>query len=210
MPRVLTIVLLMVFSSLYAQREINNRLINFRLGYTIEQLFHKSLIDDINDTSTKKFDLVTQMPSISYAHEFILGNVLSIGGTVGFQYMNVFYGAKHFGSTYFFASVDPRVSIFTRLRFEYYMKLHIGATIWTHDISQLNDRGQRLFPGRANFFTGVTLGGFNFFLNERWGINIELSIWSPELAAIGLTYRFYRGKLPKIQGDEDDEKGKSP
>ena len=206
MLRILTTILFCCCISGFGQEEINNRLINFRIGYTFEQIKHKALINDVNDTATVPFRFIHQMPSISYAHEFVLNETFSLGGTVGFDYMNVFKGDQHFGSSFFFVSVDPRLSLFTRIRFEYYMKLRVGLTIWTHDLTQLDDLGRRLFPGRANFYTGITLGGFNYFVNERWGLNLELSIWSPELIAVGLTYRFWRGKLPKIQGQDDGGK----
>lgn len=203
MSHFLLLYVLLSTSCMFGQEQVNNRLINVRIGYTYEQIEHSALIKDINDTAKVPFRLVHQMPSFSYAHEFVLSPIFSLGGTIGFDYMNVFRGDRHFGSSFFFASVDPRLSLFSRERFEYYMKLRVGLTIWTHDLSQLDDFGRRMFPERANFFTGITLGGFNFFLNERWGVNLELSIWSPELVAAGLTYRFRRDRSAKKEAKKN-------
>ena len=45
-----------------------------------------------------------------------------------------------------------------------------------------------------------------FFLPDKLGLNLELSIWSVEMATFGLTYRFFHGELPDIQNEGPDTK----
>ena len=186
----------------FGQQEVFNRTINLKLGYSWEQFTLQNLIKEINDTSLSKFEMVSQTPTISYTHEYTLNPVISLAGNVGFQYMNVFYKNQHFGSPYFWISIAPKITLFSRERFEYYMKLHLGGSFWRHDLNSLSDHLRKFFPERANFFTGITLGGFNYFFKPKWGLNLELSVFSPQMVEFGLTYRFYKGKLPDIQGNE--------
>ena len=62
---------------------------------------------------------------------------------------------------------------------------------------------RRLFPEKVNLFTGVTLGGFNYYISDHLGLNLELSIWAPEMATLGITYRFFHGDLPTIQENQE-------
>jgi len=120
--------------------------------------------------------------------------------------LNVNYGDEFFGSTYFYNFINTRVKVVSRPSFEYYLKLSLGATIYTHDIKALSDHQRKFFPGRVNFSTGVTIVGLNFFHGNKWGANIELSVLSPELISLGLTYRFWQGYLPNILGKVDGYK----
>lgn len=175
------------------------------MGISNEQIDFKNSVNALNDTSLFKYEFVSWSPTFSYTHEFVIGPVLSLSGKVGFQYINLFYNDTHYGSPYAHVSVNPRVSIFYRRGFEYYMKLSVGVSFLMHQNDIIPQYHERYFPDRVNFFTGVTLGGFNYFVSDNWGLNLELSIWSPELATFGVNYRFFRGIPPKIIDYEDEE-----
>lgn len=192
---------LIVFNTGFSQY---NRLIKVNTGVSSEQFEHKQIANAINDTGAIKMDYLSWSPTISYTHEIMLGQILSISGNIGFQYMNIYYGPDHYGSPYMYASINPQVSLFYRKGFEYYVKFRIGSSFYFHSPELLPDPAQRIMPNTVNIFTGVTLGGFNYFINDNIGINLELSIWSPELATFGVSYRFYRGELPKVQGENQE------
>ncbi len=197
----LTVILLVMFSVVNGQ--IHNRLIKVNLGISSEQIDLKNDIAAFNDTSSHKFEFVSKSPTISYTHEFILGNILSISGKAGFQYMNIYYDHQYYGSPLVFLSVNPALSLFYRNKFEYYIKLQVGATYWLNKPELLTDLTRRIFPEDFRVFTGVTIGGFNYYFSEKMGANLELSLWSPELVTFGLSYRFFRGEIPSIQELQD-------
>jgi hypothetical protein len=197
--------ILFLFFSTLANAQVYDRLLTLKLGYTSVQLDHLNIVNGFNDTSeTHSFELVTQMPSIAYSHELrFIGNAMSLSGCLGWQYMNIYYDHKPFGTQYFFLSAEPKLTIVERKKFDYYVKLKAGISVWTHKFETLSGQAQRLFPGRTKFFTGVTLIGLNLFLDDHWGLNTEVSILSPELVTFGATYRFYSKELPKIQGQAE-------
>jgi hypothetical protein len=179
--------------------QIHNRVLKINSGVSYEQFGHKNIFAVINDTSAHQFEMVTVLPTISYSHEFVMNDVISLGGRVGFQYMNAYYDDQHYGTPYAWISANTIISVFYRKGFEYYVKLQAGLTFWFHHPEIITDQMRRLFPDHVNLFTGVTLGGFNYFITDNLGLNLELSIWSPEMATLGLSYRFYKGELPEIQ-----------
>jgi len=197
MHRCLT--LLFFVLGLHANGQIHNRVLKFSAGVSYDQYTRRNLFDSMNDTSANKFEHVTAMPTMAYSHEFVINDVLSMSGRLGFQYLNEYYNNQYFGSPYLFLSVNPQVSVFYRRGFEYYVKLQAGITCWFQQTDLLTDQQKRYFPDRVNLFTGVTLAGFNFFVSDHLGLNLELNIWSPELATFGITYRYYKGELPEIQ-----------
>ncbi|MCH2234377.1 MAG: hypothetical protein MK078_09005 [Crocinitomicaceae bacterium] len=189
------------------QAQIHNRLLQLNTGITNEQFDFRNATTAINDTSQYKYEYVSWSPSISYTHEFALGSVLSMSGKVGFQYQNLFYNHTHYGGAFTYASFNPRITVFYRRGFEYYIKLAVGISIFMHKDDVIHKEHERYFPERVNFFTGVTLGGFNYFLSDHWGINAEFSIWSPEMLTFGVNYRFFRG-IPQEPIDyENNEEG---
>ena len=192
-----TLLLLLTLNSGFSQ--FHNRMIKVSSGVSYDQFRRKNLFEALNDTSSQEFDFVTAMPLIAYSHEFVLNNVLSFSGRLGFQYTNEYYNHTYFGSPLLYLSVNPQVSVFYRKGFEYYVKLQAGITFWFSHLELLNDQQKRFFPDKVNFFTGVTLGGFNYFINDKLGLNLEINLWSPELATFGITYRYYKGELPVIQ-----------
>ena len=139
---------------------------NGSLGYTSEHLDHLRLQKNINDTGAVKMDFLSWTPSISYSHEFIFGKVLSLSATGGFQYMNLYYGSEHYGAPFFYVTANPHVSIFYRKNFEFYMKLQVGASFYIHNRDVLPENVRRFAPRPVNLVTGVTVGGFNFFLTR--------------------------------------------
>lgn len=193
-----------VFFCLITQAQPYNRLIKLNVGYSGEQLDHRQYANAINDTGAVKFEFVSWSPSLSYTHEIMFGQVLSVSANVGYQYMNMFYGHQHYGGQYFYISLNPQVTLFHRKKFEYYVKLRAGATFYLHNPEVIPEPTRRLLPNTVNMFTGVTLGGFNYFITEKIGLNLELSIWSPEMATFGVSYRFYRGEIPEIQNSNEN------
>lgn len=183
--------------------QLHNRLVKFNIGYTSAQISYQQDIKTFNDTSTHQFEMVTQLPSISYTHEFIISDILSISGKGGFQYMNLFYDHSHYGGSIIYFSINPALSIIYRNKFEYYIKLQAGVNYWMSKSDLLGDVSKRIFPEKINVFTGVTIGGFNYYFSPKFGANLELSIWSPELISVGLSYRFFKGELPTIQEMQD-------
>lgn len=188
----------LVFNSL-SWGQLYNRLIKLNVGVTSEQIDLKNQIAYINDTSAIQFDFVSKSPAISYSHEFIFGNILSITGKAGFQYFNIYYNNTYFGSPYAYISAGPQFSLFSRKHFEYYMKFQVGVNYWFNNADALSPDIKRMIPNEPSIFTGVTIGGFNYYLTDSFGLNLELSIWQPELLTFGLTYRFYHGEKPSIQ-----------
>ncbi len=179
--------------------QIHNRLVKINIGCTSAQLGYADDIKNFNDTSKYQFEMVTQLPSLSYTHEFIISNVLSISGKAGFQYLNLFYDNQYYGGSIAYLSINPALSIFYRNKFEYYIKLQAGVNYWMVNTSVLDDVSRNVFPEKFNIFTGVTIGGFNYYFSPKLGANLELSIWTPELISVGLSYRFFKGELPTIQ-----------
>ncbi|MBK9193018.1 MAG: hypothetical protein IPM77_16805 [Crocinitomicaceae bacterium] len=174
-------------------------MIKFSTGVSYDQFTRKNLFAAMNDTSANEFEMVTAMPVFAYSHEFVMNDVISFSGRVGFQYLNEYYNNQYYGSPFIMLSVNPQISVFYRRGFEYYVKLQAGMSFWFQHTEVLSDQQKRYFPDKVNFFTGVTLGGFNFFVSDHVGLNLELNLWSPEMAAFGITYRFFRGELPEIQ-----------
>ncbi|MFT5824403.1 MAG: hypothetical protein ACI8ZM_005671 [Crocinitomix sp.] len=189
-----------LFITLISQSQIHNRLIKLNVGFTSEQINFKNDIINFNDTSNHQFEFVSKSPAISYTHEFLFGNIFSISGKVGFQYLNIFYDNQHYGSPLVYGSINPAVSVFYNGKFEYYVKLQFGCIYRFNKPELLSGVTVRLFPeNEPKFFAGVTLGGFNYYVSDKLGLNLELSIWSPELLTFGLSYRFFRGEIPTIQ-----------
>lgn len=194
---------MLLISRFYAFGQIHNRVIKLNAGVTYDQFAHKNLFESINDTSTHNFELVTAMPVVAYSHEFVANNVLSFSGRVGFQYLNEFYDYQHFGSSILFLSFNPQISVFYRRGFEYYVKLQVGGVYRFQKNDLLDDQMRRHFSDNLSVFTGVTLGGFNYFISDHLGLNLELNLWSPELATFGITYRYFRGELPEIESTKE-------
>ncbi|UKN01812.1 hypothetical protein K6119_18990 [Paracrocinitomix mangrovi] len=199
------LIIFTLFISLHTQAQSTyNRLIQFNAGFSKVHLDNIRIQNAINDTSAQKFEILSWTPTISYTHEFALGQIISVSGSVGFQYLNIYYGPDYYGAPYFYISANPKVSLFYRKGFEYYIKLRVGGSFFIHHPDVIPEPTRNLLPERANFFTGVTLGGFNYFINDKIGLNLELSIWSPEMATFGLTYRFLKGEQPTLQNDKQD------
>mgnify|MGYP000145849867 CR=1 FL=1 len=191
--------ILLLSISVFSFGQIHNRLVKINLGISGEQIEFKDDIKNFNDTSSHQFEFVSMSPTISYTHEFIFSNILSVSGKAGFQYLNIFYDNQHYGSSFGFLSINPALSLYYRKKFEYYIKLQVGVNYWFNKPELLPNITQRGFPEGINVFTGITIGGFNYYISNKLGLNLELSVWSPELVTFGLSYRFFRGEIPNIQ-----------
>ena len=198
-----TLFFILLFSLKGLNAQLHNRLIKFNVGMTTEEFAHKADIKAHNDTSDIKFEFVSKSPSLSYTHEYVFSNILSVSGKIGGQYMNIFFNDQHYGSPYIFASINPALSLIYRGNFEYYIKLQLGASYWFNTPELLPDISRRVFPENANVFTGVTFAGINYYVSDKLGLNLELSVWSPELVSFGLSYRYYKGGIPSIQEMQD-------
>ena len=199
------VIFFLLFSTTVSWAQPYNRLVRVNTGISSEQFDHMGIQNTINDTGAIKMEFVSWSPTLSYTHEVVFGQILSVSGSIGFQYMNLFYGHQHYGGSYFYTSINPQLVLFNRKKFEYYIKLRVGASFYIHNTEIIPDPVHDFLPRTVNMFTGVTLGGFNYFINERIGLNLELSIWSPEMATFGISYRFFKGELPKIQSYENEK-----
>lgn len=196
------LILALFIFQINANAQPYNRVIKLNMGISGEQFDHVAFSKIINDTGSVKMEFLSWSPTIAYSHEFIFGQILSVSGTVGFQYMNIYYGSQLYGAPYLWASVNPQLSLLYNKGFEIYAKLKVGTTIYIHHPEVIPEPINRLLPNTVNLFTGVT-AGFNYFINDKIGLNLELSIWSPELATFGINYRFFRGELPKKDPDNE-------
>jgi hypothetical protein len=190
---------LLLVVTFFASAQLHNRIIKFNVGVSSEQIDFKNSINGINDTSLHQFEFVSKSPIVTYSHEFLLGNIISFSGKAGFQYFNIYYDNQYYGSPFATLSINPQISVYNYNRFEYYVKLQVGVAYWFNHPELLSGQIARNFPEKATIFTGVTLGGFNYFITNKMGLNLELSLWSPELLTFGVSYRFFKGDKPSIQ-----------
>ena len=194
MKKMLFLSFILFSATSYSQ--IHNRMFKFNIGLSHEQFDFKNTVKVFNDTSlVNHFDHKYAAPVFSISEDFTLNQLFSISGTIGYQMFSTKYNNSNYGTHLFFGSINPQLSIFYRTGYEIYIKLKLGMIYRASKYSDLSDQTQRFFPEKFNLFTGVS-GGVNLFVNDNWGINVELSIWSPEFVNFGLTYRFFKGKMP--------------
>lgn len=184
-----------------SKAQIHNRMIKFNVGISKEQFGIKDEIIQFNDTSANQFTYHSSSPVFSLSEEFIFNERFSLGATIGYQYFDIDYNSSKIGYDLFFFTANPQLSIFYRKGFEYYIKLRAGLIYRNGKLDELPGQTQRHFPSTTNITTGVTLIGLNFFISNKWAINTEFSIWSTEWANLGISYRFFRGEMPKIEDD---------
>lgn len=177
-----------------------NQVSKLSIGYSNEHLDHYILKNGINDTGNVSLNFKGWSPSISYTHEFVFGDILSLCGNLGYQYMNLTYGNQKYGGSFMYFSAAPKVTLVHRLNFEYYMKLKVGGVIYFHEPDLIPEPARRFLPDKANIFTGVTLVGLDFLLANNLGLNVEVSVWSPEFITAGISYRFYGKELKGLKG----------
>jgi hypothetical protein len=191
-------VLMFIFFSSNIIGQVHNRMFKFNVGYSAEQSVIKNLVKTYNDTSiVGQFNMNSVLPVFSVSEDFAVNSRLSFSGTLGYQYFDIDYNNTNIGSHVLFASVNPQLSLFYRPGFEYYVKFRVGAIYRSGNRSDLTRSVSELLPQQFGFFTGLTLAGINIFPHEKWGINAEFSIWSPERVSLGMTYRFFKGELPE-------------
>ena len=178
-----------------------NRMVKLNIGFTRDQMDYKRDIQNFNDTSDHHFEFVSKSPAISYTHEYFYGQILSLSGRLGFQYLNIYYDNQYYGSPLFHFSINPALTLVSLEKFEYYLKLQVGVNYRFIKPELINNSSipSRTFPEKLNIYAGVTIGGFHYYLNDKWGLNAELSIWAQEVLTFGLTYRFLKGDLPTMQ-----------
>ena len=178
--------------------QIHNRVLKFNVGVSGEQVSLANDIKSFNDTSSyDQFNHKYTLPTFSFSEEFTLNELFSLAGTIGYQYYNIDFNNKKYGTNFFFASINPQLSVFYRAGFEYYVKLKVGVIYRQGNLESIPQYTQRFFPTKLNMFTGVTFAGINVFFHDNWGANMELALWSPELISVGLTYRFFKGEMPE-------------
>jgi len=196
------ILLATLILSLNSFSQIHNRMLKFNIGLSHEQFDLKEGYKDFNDSSTTNyFEHKYALPAFTVSEDFTLNQLFSISSTIGYQFFNTNYNNQKYGTHLFFTSVNPQLSIFYHLGFELYIKLKLGIIYRISKYNELPDQAQRVFPENFNIFTGVS-AGFNYFIDNKWGLNTELSLWSPEFINIGVTYRFFKGTLPEYKPEE--------
>lgn len=193
------LVLIVFFTiSFVLKAQVHNRMFKFNIGYSAEQSVIKNLVKSYNDTSVVgQFKLNSVLPVVSFSEDFAVNSRLSFSGTLGYQYFDLDYNNIKIGSHVLFASVNPQLSLFYRPGFEYYVKFRVGAIYRSGDRGDLTRSVSELLPQQFGFFTGLTLAGINVFPHDKWGVNAEFSIWSPERISLGVTYRFFKGEIPE-------------
>jgi len=183
---------LLTFSSI---SQIHNRVLKINVGYSGEQFRFSNTVKSFNDTSeVNNFNHKYALPVFSVSEEFILSQVFSVSGTVGYQFFNTNYNDAKYGSHIVFGSINPQLVFYSR-GFEMYLKLKFGMIYRENRCSDLPFYTQRFMSEKFNLITGASVG-VNYFINNKWGLNAELSFWSPELINFGLTYRFFKGIMP--------------
>jgi hypothetical protein len=192
-----------ILFSVFSNAQVHNRMFKFNVGLSQEQFDFKRSALEFNDTSMiNKFDHQFALPVFSITEDFALNQLFSVSGTLGYQMFKTKYNDSNYGTHLLFGSINPQLSFFYRRGFELYIKLKLGMIYRANKQDELADQTQRHFPGSFNIFTGVS-GGFNFFFDDNWGLNVELSLWSPEFVNFGLTYRIFKGKLPSADQIDD-------
>lgn len=174
-----------------------NRLLQFNAGFSNEEIAFKRGILAFNDTSQQQFDFISKSPLICYSHTLILSDKFAISGRVGYQYLNIKFDHQYYGSPFAFFTLNPTLTLFLKKRFEYYVKLNIGASVWFNNPDVLPTVFRRIFPEKVTAITGFTPIGLNYFINDKFGINAEVSIWTPALLTFGINYRFLRNSSIK-------------
>jgi len=182
--------------SVFSFAQVHNRMLKFNIGLSHEQFDVKNSIKTFNDTSiVNKFDHDFTLPVFSISEDVTLNQMFSVSGTLGYQLFKTKYNNSFYGTHLLFGSINPQLSVFCRKGYEVYIKLKVGMIYRVSKYKDLPEQTQRFFPENINLITGIS-GGFNMFLNDSWGINAELSLWSPEFINLGLTYRFFKGETP--------------
>lgn len=182
----------------WVEAQVHNRLLKLNIGLSNEQFSLAKDFKTFNDTSSiNHFNHKYTLPTVSFSEEFTLNNLFSLTGAIGFQSYGIDYNNEKYGTNLFFASVNPQLSVFYRAGFEYYVKLKVGLIYRQGNLESIPEYTQRFFPTKLNMFTGLTFAGLNVFFHDNWGANMELSLWSPELINIGITYRFFKGEMPE-------------
>ncbi len=195
------LLVLFVGFNILSSAQIHNRMIKFNVGISKEQFGIKNEIKQFNDTSANHFTFNSASPVFMLSEELTFNERFSLGATIGYQYFDIDYNSTKIGYDLFFLTVNPQLSVFYRKGFEYYIKLRAGFIYRNGKLDELPAQTQRHFPSTTNITTGVTLVGLNFFISNKWAINSEFSIWSPEWINLGISYRFFKGEMPKIEDD---------
>ncbi len=184
---------ILTFSSI---SQVHNRVLKLNVGYSGEQFSFSNTVDSFNDTSrVNQFNHKYALPAFSFSQEITLSQIFSISATVGYQYYNTKYNNSKYGSHNVFGTINPQLSVFYKRGFEMYLKLKFGMIYRNNRCTDLSLNTQRFLPEKTNLITGFSIGA-NYFMNNKWGVNTELSFWSPELINFGLTYRFFKGVMP--------------
>lgn len=176
-------------SSLYS---FYNRTFKIGTGVGLNTYRYERHMQFYSDTSEHQFKIQGHTPFFTFSEDIIIDNLFSIGYTIGYQYSNIKYDNQSFGTNLFFGAINPRLTIFHNRFFEYYIKMNVGIAYRDAKTDLLPLTMQRILPEKYQLFTGVTIGGVNFFSGEHFGGNIEFSLWSPETVNVGLSYRFLK------------------
>jgi hypothetical protein len=180
--------------------QIHNRMIKLNVGISKEQFGLKNKTISYNDTSANQFTFNSASPVFSISEEFTFNERFSLSGTFGYQYFDIDYNSNKYGYDLFFITINPQLSVFYHKGFEYYIKLKAGIIYRNGNLDIVSEQTQRHFASKTNLVTGVTLIGLHFFVSNNWAINTEFSIWSPEWVNLGISYRFFKGEMPKVEG----------
>ena len=170
---------------------------SFRIGtgYSLNTTRMDNSMQTYTDTSEHTFNVAGHTPTFSLGYSCALDSTFTLGFTMAYASSEIYFDNQFYGSKFFYFSFNPQLHIFRSYNFEYYMKLKVGVSYERNHLDMVpSERIQNLYPTGFHMFTGVTIAGINYLINDNLALNTEISIWSPETVSMGLSYRFYKKK----------------
>lgn len=170
---------------------------NFRIGtgYSLNTLRLDNSMQSYSDTSEHQFVINQHSPIFSFSHTMAIDSVFSLGYALGYSFSDIRFDNTYYGSQRFFLSINPQLHLIRKYNFEYYIRLRIGVSYEANELANVpSERIQNLFPTGFRMFTGCTIAGINYLINDHLALSTELSIWCPETISFGLSYRFFHEK----------------
>ncbi|MBK8926642.1 MAG: hypothetical protein IPM74_12230 [Crocinitomicaceae bacterium] len=177
------------------QRPFYNHSFRIGTGYSLNTLRLDNSMRSYSDTSEHQFVINQHSPIFSFSHTLAIDSSFSLGYAFGYSFSDILFDNTYYGSQRFFLSINPQLHLFRKYNFEYYIRLRIGVSYEGNELSKVpSERIQNLFPTGFRMFTGCTIAGINYLINDHLALSTELSIWCPETISFGLSYRFFHDR----------------
>jgi len=173
------------------RRPFYNHSFKFSTGYSLNTLRLDNSMRDYNDTSEHAFSVIGHSPLFSLSYSHAIDSTFTLGYTFAYANSEIYFDNKPYGSQFFYFSFNPQLHIIRNYHFEYYIKLKVGFEYDQNNLCEVpSQRIQNQYPTGFHMFTGFTFAGINYLISDNLALNAEFSIWSPETANVGLSYRF--------------------